>query len=72
MFSVPAGSLQFQSMGIKPAFNISIGNHLGKNTVGYLTYSTNWRVSEYNDVRLELLVKFNIVYFEKNHVTISL
>lgn len=44
-----SGSLQFKSMGITPAFNISLGNHLSKNTVGYLTYSTNWRVSEYND-----------------------
>ena len=40
-------------MGITPAFNISLGNHLGKNTVGYLTYSTNWRVSEYNDVSIK-------------------
>ena len=48
------GSLQFKSMGITPALNISIGNHLGANTVGYLTYSTNWRVSEYNDVSLHL------------------
>ena len=45
-----SGSLQFKPIGIKPAFSISLGNHLGKNTVGYLTYSTNWRVSEYNDV----------------------
>ena len=45
-----SGSLQFKSMGISPAFNVSLGNHLGKNTVGYLTYSSDWKLSEYNDV----------------------
>ena len=50
IFHYVLGSLQFKSGGITPGFNISLGNHLGKNTVGYLTYSSAWKLSEYNDV----------------------
>jgi len=44
-----SGTLQFTSNGLKPALNMSLGNHLDQHTVGYLTYSTNWRVFEMND-----------------------
>ena len=50
VFHYVLGSLQFKSGGITPGFNISLGNHLGKSTVGYLTYSSAWKLSEYNDV----------------------
>lgn len=44
-----SGSLQLTSRGLKPVGNISLGNQLDQHTVGYLTYSTNWRVFETND-----------------------
>ena len=50
------GSLQFKSTGITPGFNISFGNHLGKSTVGYLTYSSAWKLSEYNDVSTSIII----------------
>jgi len=72
-----SGSLQFKSVGITPAFNLSFGNHLGKNTVGYLTYSSDWKLSEYNDVyeldQEESGMSTMIVRStEKYHMTISL
>ena len=47
---VPAGTLQLTPKGLKPGFDISFGNQLAKNTVGYLSYSTNWRLDETDDV----------------------
>lgn len=35
---------------MKPAFSASLGNSLGKETVGYLTYTTDWRIEETYDV----------------------
>lgn len=42
--------MQLSSKGLQPAMSLSFGNQLSKNFVGYLTYSTNWRVHESNDV----------------------
>jgi len=44
-----SGSLQFSRKGIKPGFECSLGSHLDKHTVGYLRYSTNFRLKETED-----------------------
>jgi len=41
-----SGSLQFSRKGLKPGFECSLGSHLDKHTVGYLRYSTNFRLKE--------------------------
>jgi len=41
-----SGSLQFSRKGLKPGFECSLGSHLDKYTVGYLRYSTNFRLKE--------------------------
>jgi len=72
-----SGSLQFKSSGITPGFNISLGNHLGKSTVGYLTYSSAWKLSEYNDVyefdqEQSGMSTMIVRSTEKYHITFSL
>ena len=34
---------------LKPAFSVSLGNQLTRHAVGYLSYSTNWNISETSD-----------------------
>lgn len=49
IFANVSGTLQFTPRGLKPVFNFSVGNHLGKNTMGYLTFSSNWTAKEVDD-----------------------
>ncbi len=59
-----SGTLQFTPRGLKPVFNISVGNHLGKNTMGYLTFSSNWTAKEVHDVR-------TVIFFIKQFIADS-
>lgn len=45
-----SGSTQLGPHGLKPDLNVSFGHTINKRTMGYLTYSTNWRVHEYNEM----------------------
>ncbi len=44
-----SGSMQFTGRGLLPAFSLSLGHRLGPNCIGYLTYSTDWRLYSTND-----------------------
>ncbi|XP_023330820.1 dnaJ homolog subfamily C member 11 isoform X2 [Eurytemora carolleeae] len=49
VFGNMSGTLQFARSGIKPGFSTTLETHLDKNTVGYLTYSTNLSLIETSD-----------------------
>ena len=44
-----SGSLQFTRRGLLPGLEASLGTQLDRHTVGYLRYSTNWRVLDTED-----------------------
>ncbi len=50
-----SGSIQVSDHGLRPMFSASLGNQLQKNTVGYLTYASNWRMIETVDVSTNTL-----------------
>jgi hypothetical protein len=52
VYSFVSGSLQFTPRGLKPSFNFSVGNHLGKHTIGYLSFSSNFTAKEVEEVKL--------------------
>ena len=54
-----SGTLQFSPRGLKPSFNFSIGNHLGKHTMGYLSFTSNFTAREVNDVRDSTAILWN-------------
>jgi len=41
-----SGSAQFSRKGLRPGLECSLGSHLDRFTVGYLRYSTNFRLAE--------------------------
>ena len=47
-FGDMSGSFQFTPRGLKPSFSASVGTNMSKTTMGYLTYSTVWMISEDN------------------------